>query len=90
MLFRSGGQSKEEMMQDLHNNAVGAKLGNQAASFNEIMQRVPAAMDTRPYSTDPSKAHIRHPNESTTPYKVFRKGGSISLDQMRYELMRKQ
>jgi hypothetical protein len=64
-------QSKEDMEQDLHNNALGIELGRNAGSFQDIVNKIPGAVNVRPYRKEPGKAYIRNPQEVGTPYKPF-------------------
>ncbi len=85
-------QTIEDMQQDLHNNAVGRKLGAGSKSFQEIIDRTPAVLDVAPYRKEEGKVFVRNPNEVKTPYKpfgAFNEGGSVNTDDMRYELLRK-
>ena len=85
-------QTIEDMQQDLHNNAVGRKLGAGSKSFQEIINRTPAVLDVAPYRKEEGKVFVRNPNEVKTPYKpfgAFNEGGSVNTDDMRYELLRK-
>ena len=64
-------QTKEDMEQDLYNNALGIELGRNASSFQDIVNKVPGAVNVRPYRKEPGKAYIRNPQEVGTPYKPF-------------------
>jgi len=72
-----GGQTVEDKAQDLHNNEVGRKLGAQATSFQDIVNRTPELLDVRPYQMEDNKAMVRNPAEAKTPYKFFKNGGSV-------------
>jgi len=89
--FNNRPQTVEDMQQDLHNNAVGRQIGKNASSFQDIVNQVPQAIDVRPYQMENNKALVRNPNEVKTPYKpfgVFHDGGDVSIDAMRYALMK--
>jgi hypothetical protein len=64
-------QTREDMEQDLHNNALGIELGKNAGSFQDIVNKIPGAVNVRPYRKEPGKAYIRNPQEVGTPYKPF-------------------
>lgn len=65
-------QTKEDLAQDLYNNALGAQLGGTATSFQDLINKMPAAINVRPYQKEKGKALIRHPDEVGTPYKPFK------------------
>lgn len=66
-------QTREDMEQDLYNNALGIQLGQNAGSFQDIVDKIPGAVNVRPYRKEPGKAYIRNPQEVGTPYKPFGK-----------------
>jgi hypothetical protein len=65
-------QTIEDMQQDLYNNNVGAQIGKSASSFQDIVNKMPEAIDVAPYRKEPGKAYIRNPNEINTTYKPFK------------------
>jgi hypothetical protein len=65
-------QTNEDLAQDLHNNKVGAELGKNANSFQDLINKMPNATNVRPYQKEKGKALIRHSDETGTPYKPFK------------------
>jgi hypothetical protein len=64
-------QTKEDMEQDLYNNALGIQLGQKANSFQDIVNSIPPTLNVRPYRKEAGKAYVRNPQEAGTPYKPF-------------------
>ena len=64
-------QTKEDMEQDLYNNALGIQLGQKAGSFQDIVNSIPSTLNVRPYRKEAGKAYVRNPQEAGTPYKPF-------------------
>jgi len=77
-------QTQEDIEQDLYNNALGIQLGQNAGSFQDIVNKIPGAVNVKPYRKEAGKAYIRNPQEAGTPYKpfgAFAQGGLVYLAQ---------
>lgn len=81
-----GEQTVDDFLQDIRNNALGRDIGANAKSFEDVIAATKESLSgAKPYEKIPGKAYIMKTGKYMDSYKD---GGSVSIDEMRYEIMK--
>ena len=83
-----GEQTVDDFLQDIRNNALGRDIGANAKTFQDVVNATKESLlGVKPYEKIPGKAYIMKTGKYMDSYK---EGGTVSVDEMRLELMRKK